>query len=61
MPFRKRLEFLDAKGLGGIPLLVLTPFPIIMVQWKIANYLKGNDPIGDTPIRDFHDYGRKWK
>ncbi len=26
---------------------------IIMVQWKMANYLKGNDPtIGDTPI--FH-------
>ena len=22
-------------------------------------YLKGNDPIGDTPILDFHDYGRK--
>ena len=28
------------------------------VQWKMANYLKGNDPIGDTPIFDFHDYGR---
>ena len=24
-------------------------------------YLKGNDPIGDTPIFDFHDYGRKDK
>ena len=23
-----------------------------MVQWKMAEYLKGNDPIGDTPI--FH-------
>ena len=22
-------------------------------------YLKGNDPIGDTPILDFHVYGRK--
>ena len=31
--------------------------PIIMVQWKMANYLKGNDPIGDTPIFDEHDYG----
>ena len=30
-----------------------------MVQWKMANYWKGNDPIGDTPIFDFHDYGRK--
>ena len=29
--------------------------PIIMVQWL---YLKGNDPIGDTPIFDvnFHDF-----
>ena len=25
----------------------------------MANNLKGNDPIGDTPIFDFHDYGRK--
>ena len=32
-----------------------------MVQWKMANYLKGNDPIGDTPIFDFHDFGRKCK
>ena len=31
------------------------------VQWKMANYLKGNDPIGGTPIFDFHDYGRKCK
>ena len=23
-----------------------------MVQWKMARFLKGNDPIGDTPI--FH-------
>ena len=23
-----------------------------MVQWKMAGYLKGNDPIGDTPILD---------
>ncbi len=23
-----------------------------MVQWKMASYLKGNDPIGDTPIFD---------
>ena len=22
-------------------------------------YLKGNDPIGDIPIFDIHDYGRK--
>ena len=29
-----------------------------MVQWKMANYLKGKDLIGDTPIFDFHDYGR---
>ena len=26
--------------------------PIIMVQWKMAGYLQGDDPIGDTPI--FH-------
>ena len=26
--------------------------PVIMVQWKMAGYLKGNDPIGDTSI--FH-------
>ena len=25
----------------------------------MANYLKGNDAVGDTPIFDFHDYGRK--
>ena len=24
--------------------------PIIVVQWKMAGYLKDNDPIGDTPI-----------
>ena len=24
--------------------------PIIMVQWKMAGYLKGHHPIGDTPI-----------
>ena len=30
-----------------------------MVQWKMAGHLKGNDPIGDTPIFQFHDYGRK--
>ena len=28
-----------------------------MVQWKMANYLKGNDPIGDTHIFDFHIMG----
>ena len=34
--------------------------PRIMVQWKLAGYLKGNDPIGDTPIFHWnHDYGRK--
>ena len=27
----------------------------------MAGYLTGNDPIGDTPIFDFHDYGRKGK
>ena len=32
-----------------------------MVRWKMAGYLKGNDPIGDTPIFNFHDYGRKGK
>ncbi len=33
----------------------ITLSPIIMVQWKMANYLKGNgnDPIGDTPIFDW--------
>ena len=32
-----------------------------MVQWKMANYLKDNDPIGDTPMfhEKKHDYGRK--
>ena len=34
--------------------------PIIMVQWKKANYLKGNDPIRGTHF-DFHDYWRKCK
>ena len=29
--------------------------PIIMVQWKMANYLKVTT-FGDTPIFDFHDY-----
>ncbi len=24
-----------------------------MVQWNMANYLKGNDPIGDKPIFDW--------
>ena len=34
--------------------------PRIMVQWKMAAYLKGNDPIGDTPIFHLnHDYGKK--
>ena len=33
-----------------ITLLGDTLSPIIMVQWKMAGYLKGNDPIGDTPI-----------
>ena len=33
--------------------------PIIVVQQKMAKYLKGNDPIGDTPIIHFHDYWRK--
>ena len=38
--------------------------PIIMVQWKMAMFESGNDPIGDTmgdtPIfsRKTHDYGR---
>ena len=31
--------------------------PIIMVQWKMAKHLKGDDPMGDTPIFHFHDYG----
>ena len=45
--------------LGGTPLFLETPIyfgstfsPIIMVQWKMANYLKGNDPIGYKPIFD---------
>ncbi len=34
--------------------------PIIMVQWNMAFCLKGNDPVGDTPIFDWtNDYGRK--
>ena len=39
-------------------LLTLSPMNP-WVQWKKAQYLKGNDPIGNTPIFDFHDYGRK--
>ena len=35
-------------------------YAIIMVQWKIL-LLKGNNPIGETPIFDFHDYGRMCK
>ena len=27
--------------------------PLIMVQWKMANYLKGNDPIWRQPIFHF--------
>ena len=36
--------------------------PIILVQWKMAGYLKGNYYWGG-PIFHFHDYGRKcsWK
>ena len=32
----------------GKALLILSP--IIMVQWKIAGKMKGNDNLGDTPI-----------
>ena len=38
--------------LGGWVDQIDTLSPIIMVQWKMSGYLKGNDPIGDTPI--FH-------
>ena len=30
--------------------------PLIVGKWKMANYLKGNDPIGDTPIFEFHTF-----
>ena len=33
----------------------LSPMIMEMEKWL---YLKGNDPIGDTPIFDFYDYGR---
>ena len=31
----------------------------LMVQWKMAGYLKGKDPIGDTPI--FHFFSCLWE
>ena len=35
--------------------------PIIMVQWKMANYLKGNYYWRYTHFSLNHDYGRKCK
>ena len=34
-------------------------FPHIFMEVETLLYLKGNDPIGDTPIFNFHDYRRK--
>ena len=39
---------------GGV--FTLSP---IMVQWKNGSYLKGNDPIGDTPIFQLSLHGTK--
>ena len=33
--------------------------PTIMVQWKMAQTLKGIDPIGGTPIFDFQDFNER--
>ena len=46
----------------GANALVNTLSPIIMVQWKMAGYLKGNDPIGDTGPHFFNEpwsYGKR--
>ena len=35
---------------GNDPKRLYCYTPIIMVQWELAGYLKGNDPTGDTPM-----------
>ncbi len=52
-------SLLDLWFLVGVLKRSRTLSPIIMVQWKMAGYLKGNDPIAGNHFSLNHDYGRK--